>query len=68
MHPVTIKYMPKFPFSASLPGATGKIFMIKYNYLLKKLSLLKPQTSIAFLLFHSFREKMQKITSIAKRF
>lgn len=47
MHPVTIKDMPKFPFTASLPGAAGNIFMLKNNYLLKQLSLLKPQSCMA---------------------
>lgn len=56
MHPVTIKDVPKFPFIASLPGTAGNIFMLKHNYLLKQLSLLKPQTCMALLLFQ-FKEK-----------
>lgn len=66
MHPVTIKDMPKFPFLASPPGPTGNIFMLKNNSSLKQYSLLKPESCMTPLLFHSFWKKVQKIASICK--
>lgn len=65
MHSVTVKHMPKFTFIANLPDATGNISMLKNNYLLKQLSLLQPQCSMAVLLFHNFR-KTWKLKAVAE--
>lgn len=56
MRSVTVKHVPKFKFFASLPDCTGNISMLKNNYLLKQLSLLQPQCSMAVLLFQNFRK------------